>query len=193
VTRDPIDWAHTDKARHDREIKAQALAAAARELGLRSTDLELGRSGRGPVRQRCGFASVSEETWFEVVAILAETEPPPVVRPPRECWTPSCSTADETVHLYVSGPYCDVHAPWARNGGRRPVPPPGTTLDDLRAAVRDSATAVLLPERILAAKKRAHTAAERARIAEHAHRLFLAGRLGGPDPPGDRPPPTATN
>lgn len=39
-------------------------------------------------------------------------------RPGDECWRIDCTSTD--THPYISGPACDLHAPWAMN--RRPDP-----------------------------------------------------------------------
>ncbi len=124
----PIDWQHTQKAKHDRTIKAAALAAAARRLHLRADDLVVGSGNRRRVRVEAGIQTASEDTWHAAHQLLtADPTPAPVTRPAPVCGLgapyPASSHHGE-VHLYPGGPLCDAHSPWAMAGKPRPVPPP---------------------------------------------------------------------
>lgn len=125
-----VDWAHTDRARHDREVKARALAAAARGLGVPAAALAEYSEERPRVLAAAHLARASDETWFEACQLLA-ADPPASGPRPRACSVPGCSS---DARLYLAGWRCDVHAPWAVDGGHEPVPPAGSTLADLRAA-----------------------------------------------------------
>ncbi len=181
--RDPIDWAHTQKAEHDRREKAAALAAAARELGVPVAGIAVGGGRRRDVRKRAGIATASEATWHLVHELLTASSPsdrhPTPARgvdadEPRSCGRcGATSTPAVPVRFYPAGWRCTPCSPAALAGHVIPSPRPGTTAADLRS--RRRAHDVALTPSIVAAKARARTAEERGRVAEAAHAIFLRG------------------
>lgn len=203
--RPPLDFAQTDRARHDREIKAQALAAAAVRLGVPDDALSIEGPDRVRVRREAGVRSASDETWSVVHFLLAEHDqqpqppaptriPDPGIRVPestgsRSCTVPGCGAP---ARLYLGGWRCDPHAPWAVDGGHEPGPPPGTTLAELRAA-RGIAPGAFVPppstvvdDRAVASGKRRSTTQlyQVVRAREAARRR--AGRAPARDEHGGR-------
>ncbi len=66
-----VDYAHTAAAEVNRDRKATALAAAARELGLCADDVAVGGGHRRQVRRAAGITrEPSEETWHCVAVLL---------------------------------------------------------------------------------------------------------------------------
>lgn len=174
-----VDYAHTSRAERNRLTKAEALAAAARGLGIDARALAVGTGNRRKVWKAADMKRApSEDTWLAVVDILGLAPPAPTrpVGPPR---TGTCLFhPDRPGRLYLGGYRCEDCSPAALAGHARPVPPPGTTAADLLAA-RASAPSELDP-RDQSAKAHAHTAAERARLAT---RVYLRGlRNPGPAP-----------
>ncbi|WP_029292228.1 hypothetical protein [Cellulomonas sp. HZM] len=174
-----VDYAHTRKAEENREKKAGALAAAARRLSVPAAGLAVGTGNRRRVWKEAGLAHApSVETWHVAVQMMGEGEPPAAGPRPRSC----VYHPDRPGRLYLEGWRCDPCSPWARRTGSYPTPPPGTTLDDLRAA-RPPAVVIELDTRIEAAKRHADTAAARARVAEVAHRKYGHGEHARSRPP----------
>lgn len=174
------DFAHTDRARHDRETKARALAAAAEELGLTSDALVFPGSARRDVLHLAGVASASEETWSVVHFVMAEhaatqpQSPAPAPTQVERCTVPQCG---QPGRLYLAGVRCDTHAPWAVNGGHEVHPPPGTTLADMRAArgiatgaYQPPATTLVDDRAVASGKRRSTTAVYQAARAQQASR-----------------------
>jgi hypothetical protein len=147
----PADFAHTARAARDRDKKAAALAA--RTLGVPAAGLALGAGRRRGVRLAAGFASVSEETWFATVQLLAADQPPanPPARAPR-CSVPACVALD--AELYPCGWRCLPHSPAAVAGRVVPAPPADSTLTALRAA-RGINPGAVSPSRSTAVDERA--------------------------------------
>lgn len=127
----PVDYANTAHARENRERKATALAAAARQLSVTSNGIAIGGGRRRVVWKAAGLdRSPSEDTWAATAALLGEPEP----RTPRGPQRRLCRYRDgRQAGLYLGGWLCDEHAPWAHGSGRPPTPPPGSTAEDLRA------------------------------------------------------------
>jgi len=67
-----VDFAHTATAEANRDRKAAALAAKARELGLTAADLDVGGGHRRVVWKAAGLsrAPSHEETWFAAAVLL---------------------------------------------------------------------------------------------------------------------------
>lgn len=197
--RTPLDFAQTDRARHDREIKARALAAAAVRLGVPDDALSIEGPDRVRVRREAGVRQASDETWSVVHFLLSERDqqqppasapiPDPGVRVPestgaRSCTVPGCGAPGR---LYLGGWRCDPHAPWAVDGGLEPAPPPGTTLAELRAA-RGIAPGAFAPppatvvdDRAVASGKRRSTTA----LYQVVRAREAARRRGGRAPAAD--------
>jgi hypothetical protein len=103
-----------------------------------------------------------------VEAVVGTSSPDPdpdPVRAPLECWVPSCEAIGAGVHLYPGGPYCDAHAPWARTGRGRVIPPAGTTLAErMTAAGRrpggPARSHTVVDDRAIASGKRRSSAQE---------------------------------
>ncbi|GAA4627300.1 hypothetical protein [Cellulomonas oligotrophica] len=177
--RDPIDWAHTQRAEHDRTLKAKALAVAARELGVPAAGLVVGGGGRRAVRRHAGLASASEETWHAASQLLAADAPPERPRP-RAC--ARCGHGERPVRLYLCGWRCDPCSPAALAGCSVPAPRADLTADALRAR-RAAALVPDLDPDLATAKASTRSAIERGRIAETAHQRLIARRAregGGP-------------
>jgi len=101
-----------------------------------------------------------------------------VSRVPRPCWR--CGT-HEGVQQYLNGPACPQHTPAALAGRPEPQAPPQAPRSGRLTSRTAAVVAVELDTRLQAAKRHAHTAAERARVGEQAHRLY--GRLANTPPP----------
>lgn len=176
--RDLIDWSHTQKAEHDRTVKARRLANAARALNVDADGLTVGSTAaRNAVRLHAGLPrKVSEETWFATCQLLTETDaaPQPAAPSPAPRRVRPCARCGATkdVRTYLNGPACPRHTPAALAGHQEPQAPPQRP----RVARLTSRTAAVIAveqdTRLQSAKRHAHTAAERARVGEHAHRLY---------------------
>lgn len=127
------DFAHTSRARADREVKAAALAAAAAAQGLGPSDLSAGGEHRRDLLRAAGYKRASEESWHAAAVILADMvdrTPPGAPRGQHRC---SCG-APASAGLYLSGYKCPSCTPAALAGHPEPPRPPvGTTAAELRA------------------------------------------------------------
>ena len=119
-----MDYAHTPHAEHNRRLKAQALAEAARSLGVPARDLAAGGGRRRDVARAAGISRApSEATW----ALAAETlgpDPVPVSSPRVRGCRYGCAGP---ARFFLMGWLCVSHAP------PPPAPNPGPTLADLLA------------------------------------------------------------
>lgn len=172
-----VNYAHTRTADQNRLAKAEALAAAARELGVGANGLAPGTGGRRRVWKAAGLTRApSEDTWLAVVDVLGL---PSVAA--RELGPaaggPCLFHPDRPGRLYLGGYRCGECSPAALAGRTRPVPPPGTTAAD-RLAARGR-VAVDAEPWVIAAKKRDRSAVGRARLAT---RVYERG-LQNPGPP----------
>jgi len=174
-----IDYAHTRTAEQNRLAKAEALAAAARELDVDANGLAVGTGNRRRVWKAAGLKRApSEDSWMAVVDLLGL--PPVAGRALGPAVTGSCLFhPDRPGRLYLGGHRCAECSPAALAGRTRPVPPPGTTAADRLAARAGAAVVDAEPPWVTAAKKRDRSAAGRARLAT---RVYQRG-LHHPGPP----------
>ena len=117
-----VDYAHTARARANREQKASALAAACARLGVSSSGIAVGGGHRREVWRAAGLTRApSEETWSVVAAILGPDVPAPaaVAARPRTV-RPSGSGPGRCRHghdapsrFYMGGWLCAEHSPAA--------------------------------------------------------------------------------
>jgi len=190
VTAD-VDYAHTARARANREQKASALAAACARLGVSSSGIAVGGGHRREVWRAAGLTRApSEETWSVVAEILGPvpTEAPSEARSsasaPRSV-RPSGSGPhrcryghDAPARLFMGGWLCAEHGP-----PPAPVPPPGSTLAERRARRGGwvgAPSSTVVDERAIASGKRRSTptAFRAARAAQDARRAPTGGEQG---------------
>lgn len=171
---DDVDWSHTPKAERDRTVKAHQLANAARALGTGPEHLVVGcTEQRRAVRELAGMPrKVSEETWHATCVLLTDQTPADRVTP-RPVRTRPCVRCGATpARLFMCGWRCHECTPAALAGRPEPAAPAPTPRTGHLTSRTAAVLAVEQDARLQAAKRNARTAADRARIGEHAHRLY---------------------
>lgn len=171
-------YAHTRTAEQNRLAKAEALAAAARELGVDANGLAVGTGNRRRVWKAAGLKRApSEDSWMAVVDLLGLPAAARRALGPA-AGGPCLFHPDRPGGLYLGGYRCTECSPAALAGRTRPVPPPGTTAAD-RLAAR-AGVAVDAEPWVIAAKKRDRSAVGRARLATRVYERGLHN--SGPPP-----------
>lgn len=171
-----VDYAHNHRAERNRHAKATALAAVARQLGVTSSSLAVGRGRRRDVWKAAGLTRApSEDTWLAVVDVLGLDEPAPLRGPGRgTClWHP-----DRPGRLYLGGWRCGECSPAALAGRPTVRPPAGTTLADRRDTRAGGAAVDELEPWIVAARRTGRTAAARAELATRVYRRGRSSKPG---------------
>ncbi len=166
------DYAHTPYAEQQRDIKAEALAAASARLGLRRDDIAAGGGHRRNAWKAAGLKRApSEATWTATAALLPHDDEPVAQAGPRS--RPCLHGCPGAARFFLAGWLCAAHAP------PPPPPNPGPTLKQLaerRAQTASHPAAPAQPTPAPAPAPRSTTALYQAmRSADEARRRSRRG------------------